>query len=161
MIPFMNIREMSTSLPIALVTGASWSIDAASTILLVQQGYLVFINYGLNNSAALKVCQSVTEQAGSAQICGADVSTKDNPVIHENNLGYTFDEILEEIANDVGRNMDESLETIPTTYAADDWELDLTEEGSVEVDYIRTNVVEVDEEQTTDRNLWDGVNFPF
>jgi len=73
----MSIREMSTSLPIALVTGASWSIDAASTILLVQQGYLVFINYGLNNSAALKVCQSVTEQAGSAQICGADVSTKE------------------------------------------------------------------------------------
>lgn len=91
----------------------------------------------------------------------ADVSTKDNPVIHDNNLGYTFDEILLEIANDVGRNMDNPVETIPTTYAADDWELDLTEEGSVEVDYIRTNVVEVDEEQTTDRQPWDDIEFPF
>ena len=91
----------------------------------------------------------------------ADVSTKDNPVIHENNLGYTFDEILEEIANDVGRNIDDPVETVQTTYDADDWELDLTEEGSVEVDYIRTNVVEVDEEEGNNRTLWDSTNTPF
>jgi hypothetical protein len=90
----------------------------------------------------------------------ADVSTKDNPVIHENNLGYTFDEILEEIGNDVRANMDDPFETVQTTYDADDWELDLTEEGSVEVDYIRTNVVEVNEEGNN-RTLWDISNTPF
>jgi hypothetical protein len=90
----------------------------------------------------------------------ADVSTKDNPVIHENNLGYTFDEILQEIANDVRSNTDETVETVEATYDPD-WELDLTEEGSVEVDYIRTNVVEVDEEEGSNRTLWDVSNTPF
>ncbi len=91
----------------------------------------------------------------------ADVSTKDNPVIHENNLGYTFDEILEEIANDVGRNIDEPVETVQTTYNTDDLVFDLTEEGSVDVEYVRTNVVEVDEEEGNNRTLWDSTNTPF
>jgi len=75
-------------------------------------------------------------------------------------LGYTFDEILQEIGNDARSNMDEPVETEQTTYDSNDWELDLTEEGSVEVDYIRTNVVEVDEEGSN-RTLWDISNTPF
>jgi predicted ATPase len=57
--------------------------------------------------------------------------------------------------------MDDPFETEQTTYNTDDLVFDLTEEGSVEVDYVRTNVVEVDEEQTTDRQPWDDIDFPF
>ena len=67
---------MSTEHPIALVTGASRGIGAATAKLLGQQGYSVCVNYRKNELAAQTVCEFINTHGGHAWSCAADVSTE-------------------------------------------------------------------------------------
>ena len=100
-----------------------------------------------------------------------DTSTKDNPVSHEEGEGFNvFEDLMRQIAN---QSEEAELEggtggyLTETTRVAtfDSWDSDITTieptEATIDVDYIRTDVVEVDEDQTTDRQPWDDIEFPF
>lgn len=59
---------------IALITGASRGIGAATAKLLAQQGLHVVINYNKNIHAAQKVVEIIIENGGTAQLIQADIS---------------------------------------------------------------------------------------
>ena len=97
-----------------------------------------------------------------------DTSTKDNPVSHEEGEGFNvFEDLMRQIAN---QSEEAELEggaggylTETTTFDIRNSDITTIEptEATIDVDYIRTDVVEVDEEQTTDRQPWDDMEFPF
>jgi len=59
---------------IALITGASRGIGAATAKLLAQQALHIVINYHKNKQAAEKVAEKIIKSGGSAQIISADIS---------------------------------------------------------------------------------------
>lgn len=62
---------------IALVTGASRGIGAATAVKLASKGYKVCINYIRNSKAAASVCDSINELGGTAISFKADVSKEE------------------------------------------------------------------------------------
>ena len=65
---------------IALITGASRGIGAATAKLFAQQGYAVCINYKSNKMAATVVAQEIKAMGGQCIIIQADVSREDDVV---------------------------------------------------------------------------------
>ena len=65
---------------IALITGASRGIGAATAKLLANQGYAVCINYQHNHTAADEVVKHITAQGGRAVAYQADVSSESQVV---------------------------------------------------------------------------------
>jgi NAD(P)-dependent dehydrogenase (short-subunit alcohol dehydrogenase family) len=59
---------------IALITGASRGIGAATAKLLAQQGLHIIINFLSNKKAAQDVANNIIKSGGSAQIIQADIS---------------------------------------------------------------------------------------
>ncbi len=65
---------MTTSRPVAVVTGGSRGIGAATAKLLADRGYDLCINYFLNAAAAEQVARAAGEAGGRAIVVQGDVS---------------------------------------------------------------------------------------
>ena len=59
---------------VAIVTGASRGIGAATALLLAEKGYIVVVNYLDNQEAADRIVQQITESGGKSLAYQADVS---------------------------------------------------------------------------------------
>jgi NAD(P)-dependent dehydrogenase (short-subunit alcohol dehydrogenase family) len=62
--------------PIALITGGSRGIGAATALLAAQQGYAVAVNYASQLDAAEAVVQQILAQGGTAIAVQADVAVE-------------------------------------------------------------------------------------
>ena len=62
---------------VALITGASRGIGAATAVLLGSQGAKVCVNYYSNGEAAARVVEKITSAGGEAMAVQADVRTAD------------------------------------------------------------------------------------
>ena len=60
--------------PVALITGGSRGIGAATAILAARQGYSVVVNYTANAAAADAVVQAIVADGGTALALQADVA---------------------------------------------------------------------------------------
>lgn len=63
-----------SSKKIAIITGASRGIGAATAKLLATQGYAVCINYNANETAAAQLVQNIQQHGGHALAIQADIS---------------------------------------------------------------------------------------
>ncbi len=70
----MNDLEGSARRPVALVTGASRGIGAATALELCRRGFAVAVNYHKRAAAAEAVQQQIVEAGGEALLLRADVS---------------------------------------------------------------------------------------
>lgn len=62
---------------VALITGASRGIGAATALLAARQGYAVAVNYTANAQAAQQVVDQITQAGGRAIALQADVAQED------------------------------------------------------------------------------------
>ncbi|MBP2414963.1 NAD(P)-dependent dehydrogenase (short-subunit alcohol dehydrogenase family) [Arthrobacter stackebrandtii] len=69
---------MAGSLGVAIVTGASRGIGAATARLAARAGYAVVVNYSADDGGASQVVRSITAAGGLAQAVKADVSSPDD-----------------------------------------------------------------------------------
>lgn len=67
-------ETQTPKMAIALVTGASRGIGAATALKLAQAGYAVVVNYRQNQAAAEQLCQQIIDQGGQAWAIQADVA---------------------------------------------------------------------------------------
>lgn len=115
---------MEQKKPIALVTGASRGIGASIALKLAQDGFHVFINYSSNATKAREVLDILTQQGGSGELLGFDVSQSSQvdekfdwisknrgPVsVLVNNAGVTVDSLLIRMKNhDLDKTLDIDL----------------------------------------------------
>ncbi len=78
------------SRPVAIVTGSSRGIGAATAMLLAQRGYDLCINYQSNDDAAERVSRSAAEAGARAIVVQADVSS-------ESDVARLFDTVDKEL----------------------------------------------------------------
>ena len=61
---------------VAIVTGGSRGIGAATSLLLAQAGYLVVVNYVANAAAAKAVVTQIEKSGGKAAAIMGDVASE-------------------------------------------------------------------------------------
>lgn len=69
----MSSAKNHINRPVALVTGASGGIGAATALALAGRGYAVALGYRKNRDAALKLLDSIEAQEGTGAIFSADL----------------------------------------------------------------------------------------
>jgi 3-oxoacyl-[acyl-carrier protein] reductase len=109
---------------LALVTGASRGIGAATALHLARDGFYVLINYTSNEAKAREVLDQIRAAGGDGELCGFDVSKPDQvdekleaitkahgPLeVLVNNAGVTIDSLLIRMKNeDLDRTLDVDL----------------------------------------------------
>lgn len=99
---------------VALISGGSRGIGAATAIALARSGFMVAINYLQNESAATKVAEKIISEGGTARIFKADVSNPNEvramfASVHEslgdvdvlvNNAGISYIGLLQDMSDD-------------------------------------------------------------
>ncbi len=68
---------MEISRPVALITGGSRGIGAATTLALAKQGYDVFITYRNKNTRANEVVAAATQYNVRAQFLACDITQQE------------------------------------------------------------------------------------
>jgi NAD(P)-dependent dehydrogenase (short-subunit alcohol dehydrogenase family) len=81
---------MAEQQPVAVITGGSRGIGAATAHLAAEQGYAVCVNYHRHSAAAQSVVQTIIESGGRAIAVAADVASEDDVV----RLFHTVDDRL-------------------------------------------------------------------
>jgi len=73
------VQQSGSARPLALVTGASRGIGAATALELARRGFFIVINHQKDKShdAALALKQRIDKEGGGAQIIRADVAQRD------------------------------------------------------------------------------------
>jgi 3-oxoacyl-[acyl-carrier protein] reductase len=109
---------------LALVTGASRGIGAATAIQLARDGFYVLINFTSNETKARGVLDQIQASGGEGELCGFDVSKPEQvdekleaiakthgPLeVLVNNAGVTIDSLLIRMKNeDLDRTLDVDL----------------------------------------------------
>ncbi len=115
----MNLKKK-----LALVTGASRGIGAATAIQLARDGFYVLINFTSNETKARGVLDQIQASGGEGELCGFDVSKPEQvdekleaiakthgPLeVLVNNAGVTIDSLLIRMKNeDLDRTLDVDL----------------------------------------------------
>ncbi len=115
---------MNQKKKLALVTGASRGIGAATALHLARDGFYVLINYTSNEAKAREVLDQIRAAGGDGELCGFDVSKPDQvdekleaitkahgPLeVLVNNAGVTIDSLLIRMKNeDLDRTLDVDL----------------------------------------------------
>jgi NAD(P)-dependent dehydrogenase (short-subunit alcohol dehydrogenase family) len=67
---------MAKALEVAIVTGGSRGIGAATSVMLAKAGYLVVVNYVSNISAAEKIVAQIVNDGGKAAAIQGDVASE-------------------------------------------------------------------------------------
>jgi NAD(P)-dependent dehydrogenase (short-subunit alcohol dehydrogenase family) len=73
-----------------LITGASRGIGAATSLLAVQRGYTVCVNYRQNAAAAQSVVEEIQSAGGQAMAIAADISVESDVVRMFQQIDETF-----------------------------------------------------------------------
>lgn len=73
-------RSTKVALKVALVTGASRGIGAATALLLAEQGYAVAVNYHTQHNRAEEVVNTIRANGGTASAFQADVANEEDVV---------------------------------------------------------------------------------
>ncbi len=115
---------MNQKKKLALVTGASRGIGAATALQLARDGFYVFVNFTSNASKAREVLDQIQAAGGQGELCGFNVAQPD--LVDEkleliakshgpldalvNNAGVTIDSLLIRMKNeDLDRTLDVDL----------------------------------------------------
>ena len=75
---------------VALITGASRGIGAATALLLAKQGYRVVVNYRASASEAEEVVAAVAAAGGEAVAIKADVTAPDDVTAMVNQINQRW-----------------------------------------------------------------------
>ncbi len=115
---------MNQKKKVALVTGASRGIGAATALQLARDGFYVLINFTSNEGKAREVLEQIQSAGGVGELCGFDVSQPElvdekleaiaknhGPLdVLVNNAGVTIDSLLIRMKNeDLDRTLDVDL----------------------------------------------------
>jgi 3-oxoacyl-[acyl-carrier protein] reductase len=97
--------------PIALVTGASKGIGAASAVELAKNGYFVIVNYNKSRERAESVVADILSQGGEAEARMADVSSEESVVEMFRYIKNTYGR-LDVLVNNAGISADGFIMTM-------------------------------------------------
>ena len=97
---------------VALVTGASRGIGAATAIYLAKQGYCVAINYRADEAGAERVQERILQDGGKAMLCKADVTDERAVQDMVDNVVRRFGTVTALVNNATSRIIPQEFETL-------------------------------------------------
>ncbi len=104
--------QLDPSVPVALVTGASTGIGAATAVAFAAQGTRVAVHYNASKEAARGVFEKVTASGGTAHLFQADLSSREEAkrlVSQVLNLWDRIDVLVNNAGSMIGRKALEEI----------------------------------------------------